>query len=380
MKVLIAMDSFKESLSSLECGKAICEGIREVYKEAEIVAVPIADGGEGTIEALVHAAEGEWVEKEVIGPLGTPIQAQYGILGQNHAAVIEVSAACGLPLVPKNNRNPYVTTTYGVGQLICDAIDKGCREFVIGLGGSATNDAGIGMLQALGYSFKDGNNKEVGFGGHVLQQIQTIDTSNAHPLLKTCTFKIACDVNNPLYGENGAAYVYGPQKGATPEMVEVLDSGLKQFATILHRECKIHIHDVPGAGAAGGLGAAFIGFLHAQLYSGVDIIMDMIGIEQKMQDADLVITGEGRLDGQTSRGKAPLGVAKIAEKHGVPVIALAGAATQQASILNEMGVTSYFSILNEPMLVEEAMDARITFENLRSTTIQLFKLIAAMKE
>jgi glycerate kinase len=233
-----------------------------------------------------------------------------------------------------NERNPYYTTTFGVGQLIFDAIEKGCRNFVIGLGGSSTNDAGIGMLQALGYSFLDKNNEEVGYGGYELHKIRAIDTSRSHPSLKGCTFKIACDVNNPLHGENGAAYIFGPQKGATPEMVKVLDAGLEQFSLGTFRKFGRDIQNVPGAGAAGGHGAAFTGFFDGQPLSGVELLLDIIGMEEKLAGVDFVIMGEGKLDGQTSMGKAPLGVAQLAAKYGIPVIALAGGVTQQASALN----------------------------------------------
>lgn len=380
MKVLIAIDSFKGSLSSLDCSKAIKEGIHDVYKNVETVTVPLADGGEGTVEALVQATQGEYVVKEVIGPLGTTVNALYGILGNSNTAVIEVAAACGLPLVPVNERNPYYTTTYGVGQLISDAMEKGCSDFVIGIGGSATNDAGIGMLQALGYSFLDENHGEVGYGGFELHKIREIDASGANPALKKCTFKIACDVNNPLHGENGAAYIFGPQKGATPEMVKELDAGLEQFALVTLREFGNCIQNIPGAGAAGGLGAAFAGFLDAQMLAGVDLLLNTIGMDAKMDGVDFVITGEGRLDGQTSMGKAPLGVAQLAAKHEIPVLALAGGVTKQASVLNELGITSYCSIINEPMTLEKAMDPIVTFENLRLTTNQLFRLIAAVKK
>lgn len=380
MKVLIAIDSFKGSLSSFDGSKAITEGIHDVYKRAEIVTVLLADGGEGTVETLVHAKQGKIIEKEVTGPLGTKVLALYGMLENSNTVVIEVAAICGLPLVPDEKRNPYYTTTYGVGQLICDAIEKGCRDFVIGLGGSATNDAGIGMLQALGYSFLDVNNKEVGYGGYELHKIQTIDAEGVNPALKECTFKVAFDVNNPLYGENGASYIFSPQKGATPEMVKELDAGLKHFAEVTFRELNRDIQNIVGAGAAGGLGAALAGFLDAQLLSGVELLLEILGMEEKLDGVDFVITGEGKLDDQTSMGKAPLGVAQLAAKHGIPVIALAGGVTQQASVLNQLGITSYFSIMNEPMTLGEAMEPRLTFNNLRLITRQLFRLIAAVKK
>lgn len=376
MKVLIATDSFKGSLSSLECSKAIAKGIQSVTNGVEIITVPIADGGEGTVEAFVSATHGRFVETDVLGPLGKRIPARYGILGNGDTAVIEVAAACGLPLVPESKRNPLHATTYGVGQLICAAIDQGCREFVIGLGGSATNDAGVGMLQALGFSFLDENNDEVGYGGEELYKIQKINIHQAHPTLKSCTFKVACDVTNPLYGENGAAYIFGPQKGATPEMAKVLDAGLEHFAQIVSKELNKDIHRIAGAGAAGGLGAAFAGFLGGQLCSGVQLLFDTVRMEEKMKDVSFVITGEGKLDGQTAMGKVPLGIAKLAAKYKIPVIALAGGVTSQASTLNNLGITSFFSITNSPtMTLEEAMDPVTTFENLRMTTEQIFRLL-----
>ncbi|MBU8877598.1 glycerate kinase [Bacillus sp. FJAT-29790] len=379
MKVLIAIDSFKGSVSSIDGSKAISLGIKDVYPEAEILTLPLADGGEGTVETLVQATDGQLIEKEVTGPLNEKLKAVYGILGDGKTAIIEVAAACGLPLVHPDKRNPTVTTTYGVGELICDAIAKGCREFVIGLGGSATNDAGVGMLQALGYSFLDQHNEEVGFGGGNLQNIHRIVAADVLPELQDCTFKVACDVNNPLYGPTGAAYVFGPQKGATAEMIKELDKGLENFARIVLHELCIDIHNIVGAGAAGGLGAAFAGFLQGHLQSGIQLVLDLIGMEEKIKDADFVITGEGKLDGQTSMGKAPLGVAQLAQKYQVPVIALAGGITKEAAILNQLGITSYFSIVNAPMTLEEALEPRVTCNHLRSTTNQIFRLIQAVR-
>ncbi|MDQ0243523.1 glycerate kinase [Bacillus fengqiuensis] len=379
MKVLIAIDSFKGSISSIDGSKAISLGIKDVYYDAQIITLPLADGGEGTVEALVQATGGQLIQKEVTGPLTEKVDAVYGILGDGKTAVIEVAAACGLPLVPFSERNPSVTTTYGVGELICNAIDKGCREFVIGLGGSATNDAGVGMLQALGFSFLDEHNEEVGLGGKVLQSVRKIDVINVHPGLKDCTFRVACDVNNPLYGPNGAAYIFGPQKGATTEMIKELDKGLKNFAQVVLHEVDTDIHNIVGGGAAGGLGAAFSGLLQAQLQSGIQLILDIVEVEDQIQGIDFVITGEGKLDGQTSMGKAPLGIAQLAHKYGIPVIALAGGVTEEASALNQLGITSCFSIMNAPMSLEQAMDSKVTFDNLRFTTSQLFRLIQAVR-
>ncbi|MGK7377389.1 glycerate kinase [Planococcus sp. 1R117A] len=379
MKVLIAIDSFKGSISSIEGSEAISAGIKEVYPQAQIVTLPLADGGEGTVEALIRATDGNLVEKEVMGPLKEKVTAVYGILGDGKTAVIETAAACGLPLVPNNQRNPLLTTTYGVGELIADAIDKGCREFVIGLGGSATNDAGIGMLQALGFRFYNQHNEEVGVDGQALTDICKLDLEHVNVILKECTFRIACDVKNPLYGPMGAAYIFGPQKGATPEIVKQLDEGLRHFADIVQNALGVDINQIDGAGAAGGLGAAFSGFLNGQLQSGIDLVLEIIDMEKSMEGADFVITGEGKLDGQTSMGKAPLGVAQLAQKQGIPVIALAGGITEETVALNKLGITSYFSIMNAPMSLEEAMNSNIAYSNLRTTATQLFRLIQAVQ-
>lgn len=379
MKVLVAIDSFKGSISSIDGNKAISEGIRDVYLDAEINTFSLADGGEGTVEALVQGIGGQLIKNEVIGPLKEKIDAVYGILGDNKTAVIEVSAACGLPLVPLEQRNPLVTTTYGVGELINDAILQGCREFVIGLGGSSTNDAGVGMLQALGFSFLNEFNNEVELGGQGLQTIKKINRTNALPELESCIFKVACDVNNPLYGPNGAANIFGRQKGADTVMLKQLDEGLENFAQIVQQDIGKDIQHIPGAGAAGGLGAAFVGFLNANLQSGIKLILEITEMEKHIQGMDFVITGEGKMDGQTFMGKAPLGLAQLAKKHGVPVIALAGGINEDTALLNQHGITSYFSIVNAPLTLEEAMDPKVTYDNLRSTTKQLFRLIQAVR-
>ncbi|WP_416828931.1 glycerate kinase [Ectobacillus polymachus] len=373
MKVIIAIDSFKGSIASIQAAQAVALGITDVYPDAKIVAMPMADGGEGTAQALVAALHGQMVKAEVTGPLGERLEASYGLA--EDMAVIEVAAACGLPLVPEEKRNPLETTTYGVGELIRDAMERGCRRFLIGLGGSATNDAGIGMLQALGFSFRNENGQEVGFGGKELQSIRTILFDHVHPLLHACTFQVACDVSNPLYGQKGAACVFAPQKGATPRMVEELDAGLKHFAKVV--ETTIHQNvQIAGAGAAGGLGAAFALFLHGVLESGIDVVLEMTKLEDHMQGADFVITGEGKLDLQTVMGKVPQGVARLAQKYDVPVIGLAGAA---AGDLSKLGLTAYFSITPAPMSFEEAMKEEETFHNLRITTRQIFSLVAISK-
>lgn len=377
--MLIAIDSFKGSISSVEGSKAIELGIKDVYPDAEILKLPLADGGEGTVKTVVQATRGKLVNKEVTGPLGEKTIAAYGILADGNTAVIEVAEACGLPLVPLEKRNPLCTTTFGVGELILDAARQGCRNFVIGLGGSATNDGGIGMLQALGYRFLDSRGASIGLGAKELAHIVKIDSSQVNPLLQQCSFRVACDVNNPLYGPDGASHIFGPQKGATPEMVEELDRGLKQLAEVVSAELGVDIQNIAGTGAAGGLGAAFSGFLKAKLESGVDLVLDMLEMEKHIVGANLVITGEGRIDGQTSMGKAPMGVARLAQSRHIPVIALAGSVVEETKALHSLGMTSIFPILSSPMTLEQAMDSIATFENLRRTTNQIFRLLHAVR-
>jgi glycerate kinase len=377
--VLIAIDSFKGSISSVEGSKAIASGIKDVYPDAEIVTLPLADGGEGTVKTVVQATRGKLVNKEVTGPLGEKTIAAYGILADGNTAVIEVAEACGLPLVPLEKRNPLCTTTFGVGELILDAARQGCRNFVVGLGGSATNDGGIGMLQALGYRFLDSRGASISLGAKELAHIVKIDSSQVNPLLQQCSFRVACDVNNPLYGPDGASHIFGPQKGATPEMVEELDRGLKQLAEVVSAELGVDIQNIAGAGAAGGLGAAFSGFLKAKLESGVDLVLDMLEMEKHIVGADLVITGEGRIDGQTSMGKAPMGVARLAQSRHIPVIALGGSVVEETKGLHWLGIASIFPILSSPMTLEQAMDSTATFENLRRTTNQIFRLLHAVR-
>ncbi|WP_141430876.1 glycerate kinase [Bacillus sp. 03113] len=379
MKVIIASDSFKGSLFSMEVSQAITLGIKEIFPKALVISFPLADGGEGTVEALVAATNGQVVYKTVTGPLGDPTHAMYGIAGDGNTAVIEVAAACGLPLLATERRNPLITTTYGVGELILDAIEKGCRDIVIGLGGSGTNDAGVGMLQALGFQFLDKNGEEIGFGGGELQKIFSIHDQKVRTAVKECTFRVACDVKNPLHGTNGAAYVFAPQKGAAKEMVSELDEGLRHFAEKVSSSLHIDVQKIEGAGAAGGLGAAFAGFLNGKLQSGIELVLSLIHFEEELKDADFVITGEGKLDGQTSMGKTPLGVAKLAKKYEIPVIALAGSVTQEAGSLHEEGITAFFSIVNEPMNLGTAMDHDVAFANLKGSASQIFRLIKGIK-
>lgn len=379
MKIVISIDSLKGSLTSIEAANAIKKGILSVDNKSDVVIMPLADGGEGTVEALVQGMNGEEKVITVTGPINEKVNATYGILKETNTAIIEMAQASGLPLVPAELRNPLNTTTYGVGEIIKEAIEKGCRNFIVGIGGSATNDCGVGMLQALGFEFYDENDNLVGLGGKVLNQIKRINTENKLKELDECNFKIACDVNNPLYGENGAAYIYGPQKGATKEIVKELDKGLKNFAEVVKKDLGKDIAHIEGAGAAGGLGFGFLGFLNSKLESGIKIILDEIKLEEVVKDADLVITGEGRLDNQTAMGKAPIGVAKLAKKHGAKVIAIAGCTTQDAVKCNEEGIDAYFSIVNKVMTIDEAMKKENATQNMIETTIQIFNLIKAVK-
>ncbi|MCD8744000.1 glycerate kinase [Clostridioides difficile] len=377
MKILISIDSLKGSLSSIEAGNAIKKGILKVKEDAQVKILPLADGGEGTVDALVQGMNGKKETIEVTGPIAKKVDATYGLLKNTSTAIIEIAQASGLTLVPTELRNPLYTTTYGVGEIIKEAINKGYRNFIVGIGGSATNDAGIGMLQALGFEFYDENNKLVGLGGKVLNEIRHIKIENRLKELDECKFKIACDVNNPLFGKNGAAYIYGSQKGATSEIIEELDNGLRNFSKVVKSYLSKDVANVEGAG---GLGFAFLAFLNSKLESGIKIILEEIKLEEELKDADFVITGEGRLDNQTAMGKAPIGVAKLAKKYGVKVIGLAGATTEDAVKCNEEGIDAYFSIVNRAMTIEEAMDKATASENMTSTTTQIFNLITSIQQ
>lgn len=355
MKILVAPDSFKGSLTAIEVCEAIKEGIQLVEPNAEVVTLPIADGGEGTLEAMSYATRGEVIYKRCTNPLGEKIEAKYTIAGDGTTAIIEMAKASGLYLIPLGKRNPYYTTTYGVGELILDALDKGCTNFIVGIGGSATNDGGIGMLQALGFSFLDSKGEELPFGGLGLKDLVKIETTGRDSRLDNCSFKIACDVDNTLCGERGASHIFGPQKGATPEMVKVLDANLLKFATIIERDLGKKVLEIKGGGAAGGIGAAFTAFLNAELVSGVELILDSLDFSEKLIDVDLVITGEGQMDQQTAYGKVPMGVANRAKKQNIPVVAIVGAVNGDITPLYQLGLSSINSIVNKPMTLEEAM-------------------------
>jgi len=374
MNILIAIDSFKGSLSTIELSNAIEQGIKEVSLDYCIKKTPIADGGEGTYQTLVDGLGGKLVEVNVKDPLFNNIISEYGILKDN-TAVIEMASSSGLPLVPEHLQNPLNTTTYGVGEMIKDAIKKGCRNFIIGIGGSATNDGGIGMLNALGYKFLDQDNNELPAVGKSLPLIKTIDDNSKLQILNECNFLIACDVDNPFYGPKGAAHVYGPQKGASKEDVIYLDNGLKSFAKVITDKYDVEIDNLSGAGAAGGLGGGFSAFLNATLKPGVDIIFEKLEIESLIKDADIIFTGEGRLDFQTVMGKAPIGVAKLAKKYNKTVIALAGSVTDEAYNAHDYGVTAMFSILDQPLTLTEAMDKERSSHLVKKSVNEIIRLI-----
>ena len=375
MKIVIAMDSFKGSLSSAEAAAAVREGILASGTEAEIVIKPLADGGEGTAAAFVEGMGAEEIKLTVTGPLGTPINSSYAVLREQNTAVIETASAIGLTHIPETLRNPLHTTSMGAGELIRDALDRGLRKFIVGIGGSGTNDGGIGMLKALGFSFQDKKGQEIAGFGQDVGKIEQIDSSKADPRLSECTFQIACDVNNPLCGRTGASAVFGPQKGATEEIVEELDLALLHFSNLAKKLTGKDTADLPGSGAAGGLGYAFRTFLNGALEPGISIIMEAVELEEELRGADIVITGEGRLDGQTAMGKAPVGVARLAAEYGCQVIAFAGAVTPEARLCLEQGIDAYFPIVRGPGSVEEAMEKERAGKNMRDTAEQVFRLI-----
>ena len=375
MKVFVAIDSFKGSLSSMQAGNAVKEAVLQVDPGAEVTVLPIADGGEGTVEALCAGLGGELQEVTVSGPLGDPVKAQYCILPDGKTAVMEMSAAAGITLIPASSRNPMLTTTYGVGEIIADAISRGCRHFIVGIGGSATNDGGVGMLSALGFRFLDGKGEPISAGAAGLEKLASICLDEVLPQLKECTFRIACDVTNPLCGEKGCSAVYGPQKGADQEMIRKMDAWLNRYADLVSSVFPGADKEYPGVGAAGGLGFAFRSFLNGELQSGIQIILDEIKVEKYIKNADIVVTGEGRLDYQTVMGKAPVGIANIAKKHGKKVIAFSGCLGENAAVCNDHGIDAFFPILPGVMTLDEAMNPETAYDNLRNTAVQVFRLM-----
>jgi glycerate kinase len=365
-KVVIAIDSFKGSLSSQEVANAFEQGFRTHFPECEIRKVCIADGGEGTVEALVDTLGGEYIEAEVCDPLHRPIKARYGIIDNGKTAVMEMSAASGLPLLTIEERNPLLTSTYGTGEMISDALQRGCRRILMGIGGSATNDAGTGMLRALGYRFLDKEGQELSGGGEILAHIASIDGSHVSDIVKECEFVVACDVKNPLYGESGAAHIFAPQKGADAEMVEQLDKGLRNFARVVEEYNGEKIADMEGAGAAGGLGGGFKALLGARLERGIDMVLAAMNFDAIIEGSDIVVTGEGRIDYQTVMGKAPSGVLKAATKQGIPTIAIGGGIAW-CEELRKSGFSTIVAVTPEGMPLEVAMQKDVARENVRRT-------------
>ena len=375
MKVVVAIDSFKGSMSSLEAGETIKTGILKAKKDATVEIRPLADGGEGTVEALSIGMGGRLIDVEVTGPVGKKVNAVYGIVESTKTAIMEMSQAAGITLVSGNEKNPLYTTTFGVGEMIKDAIQKGCRHFIVGIGGSATNDCGIGMLQALGYEFLDIDGKQVGYGATGVRDIVKIEDKNVLKELKECNFKVACDVTNPLCGESGCSAVFGPQKGATKQMVKDMDSWLYSFSNLVKGKYPSSDCEYPGTGAAGGLGYAFHNFTNSKMESGIQIVLDETRLEEYVKDTDIVVTGEGRLDSQTVMGKAPIGVANIAKKYGKRVLAFCGSVTEDAGVCNEHGIDAFFPILRRIVTLEEAMTNNIAKQNLADTVEQVFRLL-----
>lgn len=375
MKVVIAIDSLKGSLSSMEAGMAIKDGILAAKPDAEVIVKPLADGGEGTTDALIEGMNGERIDLTVTGPMHTPVDAYYGYLKDTNTAVMEMASAAGITLVPDSEKNPLLATSYGVGEMINDAIQRGCRNFIIGIGGSVTNDGGIGMLKALGVRFLDENGEDAGEGGQALAKVARIDVSGMNPLLKECHIQVACDVNNPLCGENGSTYVYGPQKGVTEDMKKTLDEAMAHFARVTSETLENDYLNTPGAGAAGGLGYAFLAYTGAALTPGIELILDAVGLEEELSGADVVVTGEGRLDFQTAMGKAPVGVARLAKKYNAKVIAFAGSVTKEATACNKEGIDAFFPILRSVCTLAEAMDPVAARNNMTATVEQVFRLL-----
>ncbi|MDO9464646.1 MAG: glycerate kinase [bacterium] len=379
-KILIASDSFKGAASALEVCNAIENGIKQVCPKVETIKIPMADGGEGTVESLIAATKGKLITKTVTNPLGEKVKAKFGILGDNKTAVIEMAEASGLPLVPPGKRNPLKTTTYGTGELIKYALEKGCRRFIIGIGGSATVDGGAGMAQALGAKLVDRRGREIGFGGGSLSNLFKIDISSMDERIKACDFEVACDVRNPLCGSNGAAYVYGSQKGATKAQIPKLDEALSHFASVIRRDIGVEVENLAGAGAAGGLGAGLVAFLGAHLKSGIELVMNASGIEHYIQEVDLVITGEGKIDGQTIFGKTPIGVAKLAKKYGKPVIAVCGMVDEGYEEVYKNGIDAIITEFNSSLTTQEQIGQckgliqQITANAMRLAVIAKLKL------
>lgn len=371
--IVLAPDSFKESMTAKEACEAMERGIKKANSNITCIHVPMADGGEGTMQSLVDATGGKIYSIKVVGPLGNEVEAKYGILGDGQTGILEMASASGIHLVPAEKRNPLITTTFGTGQLIKACLDHGVKKLLIGIGGSATNDGGAGVVQALGGRLLDKDGNEIGFGGGELGKVAKIDLTNFDARLKEVSVEVACDVTNPLCGERGASRVFGPQKGATPEMIEALDNNLRHYASIIKEQLKKDVLEVPGAGAAGGLGAGLMAFLNGSLKKGIDMVIEYSKLEEKVKDADMVWTGEGSIDFQTQYGKTPLGVAIVAKKYNKPVIALAGRIGDGIEVLYEKGIDAIFGIMKGVTSIEEALAKGQ--ENIEKTAEDIIRLI-----
>lgn len=377
MKIIIAPDSYKESLTAMEVAEAIEAGFKKIFSDAEYIKLPMADGGEGTVQSLVDATDGSIVTCDVTGPLGQPVEGFFGLMGDDSTAIIEMAAASGLHLVEPEQRNPLVTTTFGTGELVKAALDRGVKHIIVGIGGSATNDGGIGMAQALGARLLDSEGRELGFGGGELSRLASIDLSDLDARLADIKLEVACDVDNPLCGPKGASHVFGPQKGATPEMVATLDANLAHYADIIKTTNGRDVVNTAGAGAAGGLGAALLGLFDASLRPGIQIVMDAVNLSDVVKDADLVITGEGRIDSQTIHGKTPIGVARTAKQYDIPVIAIAGSTAKDCAVVHEHGIDAAYSVVLgatdlPTALKEAAFNVEMTSRNIAAALAMNF--------
>lgn len=362
MKIVIAPDSYKESLSAAEVAQAIEKGFREIFPDAQYVSMPVADGGEGTVEAMIAATQGTEHSAWVTGPLGEKVEACWGMSGDGVTAFIEMAAASGLGLVPPEKRNPLITTSRGTGELILQALEHGAKRIIIGIGGSATNDGGAGMMQALGARLCDAEGQEIGHGGGSLSRLSRIDLSAIDPRLRDRMIHVACDVTNPLVGERGVSRIFGPQKGATEAMIVELDRNLAHFADVIKASLQVDVKPIPGAGAAGGMGAALMAFLNAELRSGIEIVTEALKLEEQIHDCSLVVTGEGRIDSQSIHGKVPVGIARVAKKYRKPVIGIAGSLTHDVGVVHHHGIDAVFSVLTTVSTLEEAF--RGAFDNI----------------
>ena len=380
MKILVAPDSFKESLSAIQVAEAISKGVLKIIPNAEIIKIPISDGGEGLLDALVNDKNGKIITVKVYDPLYRSIAAEYGILNEGTTAVIEMAKASGLELLKEQEKNPYNTSSYGTGQLILDALDRGCQKIIIGIGGSATNDGGMGMVKALGGKFINKEGVELTEGGGALGELSSIDLTNFDKRISNCKIVVACDVTNKLTGENGASFVYGAQKGGSKEQLEFLDKNLEHYAAIIRNHLGIEIENINGAGAGGGMGAGLMAFLNAELKSGIDLILETLEIKKHIKNIDLIITGEGKIDKQTLQGKTILGIAALAKEYHVPVIAITGKIGDNIDEIYKLGITSIFSIVNKPMKLEEAInDVEYLIQSCIETIIRTIKLYQSDK-